>query len=290
MDETERNLLMTRAELSSLSETGNICYHHKSVFINKYEFLQKTCCNPFIIHKQPVKQGLRSISLDQVCKFRDCLKICVKPGWKLCPTCRKKLAEAAEGSTESEEDMDFIPIEEKADNLNVSITSLPGVSPLKPTQVGVRDKATYAKRKWEELKEVTKEKIAECLNLPPEVIAGTSSESIPSSHAQDDVEYLVEALKQKLKTSNRQQQVSLLTLAPRSWTIAKVAHEFNVTEYTVRKARHLQKDHGILPAIPSARGKPLSDDLVLTVKQFYREDDVSRVMPGAKRLCVCERR
>lgn len=187
---------MTRAELSSMSATGNICSHHKNIFINKYEFLQKTCCNPFTIHKQPIKQGLRSISMDQVSKLRERKNICVKPGWKLCPTCRKKLAEAdsTEGSTTTspEEDMDYIPIEEKAESLNVSITSLPGVSPLKPTQVGTRDKATYAKRKWEEVKEVTKEKIAECLNLPPEAIAGTSSESIPSSHAEYDIEYLVE--------------------------------------------------------------------------------------------------
>lgn len=222
--------------------------------------------------------------MEQVSKFKE-QRICMKPGWKLCPTCRKKLKESdskVEIADSHEVDIDFIPTEEKADSLNVSISSLPGVSPLKPTQVGTRDIATYGKRKWEEVKEITKEKIAECLNLPPEMIAGTSSQSMASSHAQDDIDYLVAALKQKLKTSSRQQQVSLLTLAPKSWTIAKVAHEFKVTEYTVRKARHLQRDCGILPMVPSARGKPLSDDDVLKVKQFYCEDDVSRVMPGAK--------
>ena len=46
----------------------------------------------------------------------------------------------------------------------------------------------------------------------------------------------------------------------------------------------MQKEHGILPAFPSARGtgKPLSDDVVRAVKQFYCEDDVSCLRPGAQ--------
>lgn len=50
----------------------------------------------------------------------------------------------------------------------------------------------------------------------------------------------------------------------------------------MRKARKLQQEHGILPTPSSARGKPLSCEVVQAIKQFYCEDDVSRIMPGAK--------
>ena len=103
-----------------------------------------------------------------------------------------------------------------------------------------------------------------------------------ASKAEDDIEYLVEALKNKLQVSTRQQQISLLTLAPKSWTIEQVSSALNVTKYTVRQARKLQKKSGILPSVPPARGKPLSNETMKAIKEFYYQDEVSRIMPGAK--------
>lgn len=223
--------------------------------------------------------------MEQVLKFQKFFKISVKPGSKLCTSCRKILREADQEPVDSEsqeEDVEFTPAVERVEKLNASIANLTDVSPLKPSQIGTQDKISYGKRKWHEIKEVTREGIAECLHVEPEAIAECSKESNIRSYAPDDMEHLVASLKEKLKISNRQQQISLLTLTPKSWTIATVATEFGVTQYTVRKARNLPKQHGILPALSSARGKPLSHEIVQLVKQFYCEDDVSRIMPGAK--------
>ena len=106
-------------------------------------------------------------------------------------------------------------MKEKTESLNVSITGLPGVSPLNLARIGERDEVTYAKRKWKQIQEAAVERVVECLDLPPESITGSSKELSPTkeAHAGNDIEYLVNALKEKLKTSNRQQQISLLTLA-----------------------------------------------------------------------------
>ena len=285
MNANDKSLLISRTGLSaSVLDTGNICSHHKKILLEKYEFLQRSCCDPFKAHKQPVKKGLRTVNFDQVTKFINCFNIFVKCGWKLCPSCRKKLIEADPeivANADSQEDMGFIIPEARADFLNSSLC-LSRASPVKPTKVSSRDKIGYAKRKWEQIKEASIQQVAECLDIPAEAIDGPSQELTTPYHAQDDIEYLVQAMKVKLTTANRQQQISLLTLSPRSWTIQKVATEFNVSSYSVRKARSLQKEQGILPLCPSSRGKPLSDVVVETVKQFYREDDISRVMPGAK--------
>lgn len=281
----ERELLRTRAGLKVTTEVRDVCSYHKHVFLDKYEHLQKSCCNPFANHKQAVKSSLRSITTEQVSQFKHMFGILVTSGSKLCITCRKKITEANKDAQDEpqsdDEDMNFIPPEDKAAALNESISSLPGVSPIKPAHIGKRDKTSYAKRKWEQIKSVSKDKIAECVDVPLEAFndksAGTSS-----SKAQQDIEYLVEAMKQKLKACDRKQQIAVLTLAPRSWTIPKVADEFNVTHYTVRKARQLQNDRGILPTDVPARGKSLSDAVVQAVQLFYREDDISRMMPGAK--------
>lgn len=56
LSEEELNLIKIRSELDD-KEIINICLHHKSLFLSKYEFLQKTCCDPFKIHKKPIKNS-----------------------------------------------------------------------------------------------------------------------------------------------------------------------------------------------------------------------------------------
>jgi hypothetical protein len=45
LSETNLTLLKLRKELSHNLKT--ICLHHQSVYLKKYEFLQKVCCDPF---------------------------------------------------------------------------------------------------------------------------------------------------------------------------------------------------------------------------------------------------
>jgi len=42
------------------------CYHHNKLLFDKYDFLHKSCCDPFGIHdKGPVKGSLHKVTLDK---------------------------------------------------------------------------------------------------------------------------------------------------------------------------------------------------------------------------------
>ena len=56
---------------------------------------------------------------------------------------------------------------------------------------------------------------------------------------------------------------------------------FNVKLYSVRKAASLKKEQGILPKLPRKKGHQL-DDVINLVKQFYEDDEYSRMCPEAK--------
>ena len=47
----EEKLLHRTNLLDKKEEVNTVCGHHKSLLIDRYEVLQKTCCNPFNTHK-----------------------------------------------------------------------------------------------------------------------------------------------------------------------------------------------------------------------------------------------
>ena len=48
-DEEDKHLISWRSNVT-LNETDNICYHHKRIFLTRYESLQKYCYKPFTPH------------------------------------------------------------------------------------------------------------------------------------------------------------------------------------------------------------------------------------------------
>ena len=58
-----------------------------------------------------------------------------------------------------------------------------------------------------------------------------------------------------------------------------------MTNYMVRKARHLRKANGIFADPEAKKGKQLAADLIDRVVAFYESDDYSRMCPG-KKDCV----
>jgi len=55
-----------------------------------------------------------------------------------------------------------------------------------------------------------------------------------------------------------------------------------VSRYLVKSSRKLRKDNGILPNIGSHGARPTDDETIKWVQDFYRDDSVSRILPGAK--------
>ena len=65
----------------------------------------------------------------------------------------------------------------------------------------------------------------------------------------------MQLIEEKLSTIKTNREIiQVLTLAPETWSIKKVANFFNVTKYAARKARSLVQEKGIF-ALPGQKGK-----------------------------------
>ena len=118
-------------------------------------------------------------------------------------------------------------------------------------------------------------KVARVLNVSPEQIVTFSKES--------EYDRLMNLVKTKINaTKNKREIVKFLTLAPVVWSVNKVALEFQVSRYLVRKARKLVRAKGILEMPEKYVGHGISDETKSVVAAFYEDDDNSRSMPGAK--------
>lgn len=62
---TENDLTLLKLRIESSDGLKTICLHHQSMYLQKYEFLQKVCCDPLKEHNAPIKTTLRVVSLEQ---------------------------------------------------------------------------------------------------------------------------------------------------------------------------------------------------------------------------------
>ena len=74
----------------------------------------------------------------------------------------------------------------------------------------------------------------------------------------------------------------MLTLTPESWSRKQAAEFFDEPEYSIRVARKLKEENGIL-LVPNPRhGKTLPEDIKTLVVNVFEDDEFSRLMPGKK--------
>ena len=78
------------------------------------------------------------------------------------------------------------------------------------------------------------------------------------------------------------EKLTIFTILPKSWSVAKMMSEFGVTKYMANSAKKLVENKGVLSSPNSKAGKTLSQDTLELVKSFYHHDNISRVMPGMK--------
>ncbi len=203
-----------------------LCHHHQVVLLAKYEFLQKYCCNPFKLHQEKVKKGLSPVDIDTANKInegqtKDSLQI--KPGQKLCPTCRKELAKReAKSSTDSgdSEPSCELKVKVETEKVNTSFTAV-GISPLKLPRVSKRDLPGYTRRKLTETQDVMTEKLATVSGLDPHELQSPKVEKMCKGC--EDYKTFLEELKAKIQVSKHSEKLQLLTLTPQSWTIEQLS-------------------------------------------------------------------
>ena len=101
----------------------------------------------------------------------------------------------------------------------------------------------------------------------------------PESHDSE----IIAQLKEKFKnTTKKSEQLQILTILPKSWSVRKIENKFGVSNYMARKTKELVKTKGILSTPNPKPGKMLSNDTVKLIHSFYNDDEISRCMPGIK--------
>lgn len=286
LGDEEKNLLMWRCGLqpidaveSALTSDACVCFHHHKLYLEKYAFLQKTCCDPLNKHKKANKGSLREIDILLSRKVQMLSGKSVKPGQKMCPRCITEVSKYDDNTQVNkvcEDHDDYNPHDyerEKArQSLNTSFLALE-CSPLKDS-VTRRE----AKRKLSQGHCA----LTECMGKYAKVSGSKLMEApLPCVNCKD-FSKIINDLKQQCAVSSAQKQITILTLAPSSWSIKKTAEEFNVTEYKVKRARYLVKRYGILANPAQKKGKQLPESTIKQVVEFYQSDEYSRLCPGKK--------
>lgn len=108
-------------------------------------------------------------------------------------------------------------------------------------------------------------------------------EASPSAR-EIELEEMFSELKQKFSSLpvTDPLKLTILTIAPSTWSISKVAREFNTTRYLVRKSKELKANGGVLATTTAKAGKSLPETVTKVVNEFYNNDLYSRLMPGKK--------
>lgn len=215
----------------------------------------------------------------------------IKPGQKLCPTCRNLCGKKAEenddsGSDKEDPDVKFTPVQIKKQSIedaNKTLEDL-GCSPLKLHALPSHSKASYGKRKLEKVNQVLKEKVYRALDYSEVEDSDIAEGNVDAEMIRkaQDFDAMIMLMKDKVANVNRAKKIQMLTLAPPSWSKEKIMSEFNATEHIVRQARKLKNEKGILSIPEPKKGKRISDDIVKLVIDFYQHDEFSRMLPGAK--------
>ncbi len=253
----------------------------------QYKSTSKYCCDPLKQHKSRKKgKDLRMVTTSLITKHPQ-LQLRRGPGQLLCSACRKTLSQLPEveakeiresalttalekkssSSTTSGEagasavlsDDQFVSPEGELTVINKAIGQL-GESPF--DMVRAQSYKGYALRKKRKIEATLQAKIK---------IATTSTNL--EDETEDDSEITLQ-LKDKFKsTTKRSEKIMVLTVLPKSWSIRKIAMEFNCSNYMAQRAKSLVAEEGIMSTPNKKAGKNLPDATVTSVKDFYMNDE-----------------
>ncbi|KAK2717502.1 hypothetical protein QYM36_006321 [Artemia franciscana] len=164
------------------------------------------------------KKSLRNVSLSfskQLCEKN----IFIKPGQKICPSCRN-LCEEKTKITENESDNELMIELDSFESRNVSLSQTNaalddlGLTPIKLHNLPSHSKGLYCKRKVEKVTKEVKKKISKALGYDIEISEDEKEDERNFIEKAEDFDRLVGLLKEKLMSVGRSQKVQILTLEP----------------------------------------------------------------------------
>lgn len=78
------------------------------------------------------------------------------------------------------------------------------------------------------------------------------------------------------------QKLNILTIAPETWSVDKIASEFGCSWQLAKRSKELRASKGILGHTTVESARKLPEDTIKKVLDFYVNDSNSRIMPGKK--------
>ena len=94
---------------------------------------------------------------------------------------------------------------------------------------------------------------------------------------------IIGQLKHKFSVTTKcSEKRTILSVLHQSWTCKKIEDEFGVSNYMARAVKKLVNEKGIISTPKPKPGKTLNENTAQLVKEFYHQDDISRMMPGKK--------
>ena len=313
IDSEDVKTILYRANMFHLSK---VCLHHLQAFTTQFHLYKKRslCSYPFEIHKTNSKfpKGTKSATM----KMCDAIKeiqsdLHVYPGQKLCPNCymtflnvnvnkipwnppRSALPKFNDSSELDDCEIELNNISYENDtsfdspskplSRSLTVTSALEVTPvILDKKRSKTQRYQVIKRKASQVQEAFLKLHEPIANIVDEVLEITSNDTT-NSVSPNDCEVLMYELKQRCETLKKIRDykgiLSLLTLAPVSWTQQRTSHFFDVSISQVKISRILKKEKGILAIPDNKKGRKLSPEEEEIVKDFYLSDENSRVQPG----------
>jgi len=168
------------------------------------------------VHKKANKGSLRETDISVARKVQLLNGKSVKPGQKMCLRCITEISKHDDTPVYQDHDEDYQPTgyehEKARESLNNSFLAL-GCSPVKETMA-----QKEAKRKLSQGHSALTDHIGKYAKISSSKLIETPSTCVKCT----DFEKLIHDLKQKCAVSSVQKQITLLTLAPASWSIKKL--------------------------------------------------------------------
>ena len=167
-------------------------------------------------------------------------------------------------------------------------TSLPklDMSKLKTHSVTRHSKSAYDKCKLAQVEKIVAKRIAIILSVEDSELTIDESKSDKDKNNKEikarELHHLVKHLKKKLETVNRHRKLHILTFVPKSWSIRKAANKFGVSKKSNQKVKKLKEENEIAAYTDFVTRQKLSKEVLLSVKDFYCDDEFSRQLQGKK--------
>lgn len=275
----------------------------------------KICCNPFSAHGRRHLGNLRNVS-DKIYKQAKSLlkngiiQDRISRDSSICEKCRKLLSKNHSNISKNEKSVKSVKrVEVSTIAKSSSQTSDPSFSTVELSQGLAASQETFhpsplqmgtitlsnVKEKLNELLRALnmniidetsfrnksyKQKLLSGLNTNLSTLFEVDARSIDAETTAE----IISQLKRKFNDSgtSRKERMKILSVLPMSWGIQKIVDEFEVSSFTAKRVKDVVLKHGILHDTEQKSGKSLELDIVETVREFYRNDKISRNCPGKK--------